>query len=317
MSEARSIRDFGKQRVLADGTITAYEVFQAPNGEAGVYDLAAAVASGSYLELTTRGTFNIAKTTSMVILKGGRVYWDHSANLASYRKVNDRDFYIGRAVEDATSSAPVVVVDLNSDPRYDIDLSRDPFYTAIVGTQAINTMGLFRRGGAHKLILSSTNEAQKVDMLSKDGFAVSANAIVEFAIEVVADGSGSAPDASFGVANATHATDADSITDSLFCHLNGNDVNIYFESDDGTTEVAATDSTLDYTEGTRFEVWFDMRDPADVQVYVNAALVLGSTVFNVAASVATWKLLAHVEKTAAADTYDIDLDWMRVRYAEQ
>jgi len=85
--------------------------------------------------------------------------------------------------------------------------------------------------------------------------------------------------------------------------------------------VAITDSTTDYVEGAtlavRKEVWFDMRNPADVQVYVDGVNVLPASVFNVNAAAGEWKLLLHVEKTASTDTYEFDLDWLRVRTSEQ
>lgn len=315
--DARQIRNAGIEKQLAANTVTAYELWQTPTGRAGVLDSPNSVSSGNYFDMRTDGQWNVVKSSGFVALKGNRAFWDHSANAINYKKVNDRDFYAGRFAEDASSAATVCVVDLNADPPYDVDVSRDPFDTAIIGTQGLNTMGLFRRGGAHKFLLSSTSEAQKVDILSKDGFSLAANAIIEFAIEVISDGAGTAVDVSIGAANDTHATDADSITDSLFMHLDANNVNINFESDDGTHEVAATDSTIDYAEGTRFEVWMDMRDPADVQIYVDGSLVLGGTTFNLSSSVATWKLLAHIEKTSAADTYELDLEWLRAHFAEQ
>jgi len=275
------------------------------------------VSSGNYFDMRTDGTWQFVKTAGFVALKGNRAYWDHSANAVNYKKVNDRDFYIGRFAEDASSAATSCTVELNEDPPYDLDIARDPTATVYVGTQGLNTMGIFPRGGAQKFILSSTNEAQKMDILTKDGFALGANAIIEFAVDVVNDGAGSAPDVSIGAANATDSDNADDITDSVFMHLNGNDVQIYFESDDGTTEVNATDSTIAYTAGTRFEVWMDWRDPASVKMYVNGSAVLTGTTFNVNASVATWKLLAHIEKSAAADVYELDLEWFRAHYAEQ
>lgn len=464
MAEAVFDRPPGELILTAEATVGQWECHQMPNGEAGVHNSAVSKATGEYPLYKTNAQWTIIKTTGIKILKGCRVYWDHSANAATYRKVNDRDFYVGRAAADAESSTPFVVVDLNVDPPYDLDIARDPFVTVITGSSWITQIGarakvgatagfvvgaadnlpyvatlpasqtastlvisidglrpgdiitgfrvvaqvesaggavtidgdlravtnvaaeptdasigtmtqvsvtadtavsqektgltetvtsgktyylkitattaaatdiilqaceitvtqagttnptLTRFGGCHKIILTAVNEAQKVDMLSKDGFATGANAIIEAAIEVVSDGAGTVVDVSIGVANATHATNADSITDSIFCHLDANNTNINFESDDGTVEVNATDSTIDYTEGTRFLVWFDMRNPADVQIYVNAVLVLDATVFNVNASTATWKLLVHVEKTASTDTYEIDIDALRAWFAEQ
>ena len=61
----------------------------------------------------------------------------------------------------------------------------------------------------------------------------------------------------------------------------------------------------------------DLRNPADVQIYVDGVLVLDATAFNIDASAATWKLLAHIEKSSSTDAYDFDLEWLRVRFAEQ
>lgn len=274
-------------------------------------------------EKTFRSTdqINLPKTAGITILDGGRVYWDRSAQACSFKKIDDRDFYVGRAVGDASSAAVLMAVNLGVDPPYDIDLARDPFSTTIIGTQALGGLALNRRGGAHNFKLDATNEAQKLDALSKDGFATGANAIIEFAFNVISDGAGSAVDVSLGIANATHATDADAITRHLLLHLDANATAIKLQSKDGTTTVTASDTTKTYVEGAgnanRKEVWFDLRNPADVQVYIDAVNVLSATVFDISASVATWYLLAHLEKTASTDTYEIDLEGMRARFSEQ
>ncbi len=322
MAEARKVRDIGQEYLQAEGTIGPYEVHQMPTGKAGVHDTSASKTAGEYATYSTTGEFTLTKASGFVALKGGRAYWDHSANNVSYKKVNDRDFYVGRFAEDSASGDVTCVVDLNADPPYDIDLARDPCLSTFVGTAAAGGFGYpVALGGTRIFELSATSEAQKVDLLSVDGFAKGANAIVEGAFRVLSDGAGTNTDVSLGVANGTHASDADSIAESIFIHLDGNNTNINCESDDGTTEVAATDTTLDYTEGSavanRVEFWMDLRNPADVQMYVNGALVLGSTVFNVDASSGPWFLLAHVEKSSSSDTYKMALDWLRVRFAEQ
>lgn len=321
MAEARSSFNFDLHRVQVDGTVGGYEVRQLPNGEAGFRDASTGGISGDYLDFRKRGRATVEKTASIVFLKGCRVYWDHSANKAHIKKVNDRDFYMGRCAEDATSAALTVEVDLNADPPYDIDVARDGFLSVPVGTQGLNTMGVFRRGGSHHILISATNEAQKLDILSVDGFATGANAIIEAIFRVASDGAGTVVDVSIGAANGTHATDFDSVTESLLVHLDANNTNINLESDDGSTEVAATDSTIDYTEGSavanRVQVWFDMRDPADVQIYINGVLALSSTVFAVNAAAGPWFLVCHIEKTSSTDTYELALDALRCWFAEQ
>jgi predicted RecA/RadA family phage recombinase len=298
--------------------VTSGDVLQLKDGRAG-YALED-ISSGVLGFLGVTGVVRIPKTTGLVLLDGGDVYWDYSADKAHYMPVNDRDFLLGTAVGDWASASTLAEVALNNYGRYLIDLSRDGFRTAIVGTQALSTMGLFNRGGCKNILLSSTSEAQKVDALSVPGFTGTANGIVEMIFAVPNDGAGSAVDVNIGIANATHATDADSISEHMFMHLDANNTAIRFQSKDGTTTVASTDSTIAYTEGSAVAnlvyVWFDMRNPADVQVYVNGSLVLGSTVFNVNAAVGPWKLLAHIEKTSAADVYEFDLHQLRVRIGE-
>jgi hypothetical protein len=250
------------------------------------------------------------------------VWWDHSANAASYKKVNDRDFYLGTLVGDAASADVTLTVNLNVRPRADIDLARDGFLSTVVGTAAAGGLAYPQNlGGALVFELTATNEAQKVDALSVDGFSKDANAIVDLVFRVISDGAGTAVDASIGVANGTHASDADAITESVFVHLDANNTNINLESDDGTTEVAATDSTYDYTEGSavanRVYVTMDFRNPADVQIYVNGALALAATVFNVNVATGPLFLLVHVEKTASTDTYKLAIDKAVARFAEQ
>lgn len=318
MADAYRIDDGSAIPFTAAAACAAGDLVQLPDGRAGV--VVAAVAAGALGSAYVTGRFAVAKVSGVVLLDGGRVYWDHSAGNATFRPSQDRDYYIGRAVGDAASTATVCSVALNVDPRPDRDLLADPYVTAPTGTQALGGfLPPQRCGGALKFILSATNEAQKADALGKDGFDPDANAIVEAVFAVVSDGGAGAQDVSIGLANATHATDADSITESLFVHLNGGDVNVYAESDDGTTEVAATDTTIDYTEGAanRVEVWFDLRDLADVGVYVNGAAVLTGTTFKLDAATGPLKLLVHVEKTATTDTYELDVERLEARFAEQ
>lgn len=296
----------------ADATYSNGDVIQLRDGRAAVVSQDCVVDDviGVYVE----GVFRFLKTASIVLLEGGRLFWDHSANKAHFKSVNDRDFLLGSIQADAASADTTVDAALNVMPVYTVDLENG-FRSLPVMTTLGSALTL-PNGDGVQLVIGAANEAQKVDALSYDGFATGAKAIVETRITIV-DGDGStAADFNVGIASATHATDADSIAKHLFCHIDGNSANINFQSKDGTTTVAAADSTVDYAAGTAFEVWFDMRNSADVQVYVDGVLVLGSTVFDVSASASTWKLLAHLEKTATTDTGNIAVDWLRARLAQ-
>jgi hypothetical protein len=60
-----------------------------------------------------------------------------------------------------------------------------------------------------------------------------------------------------------------------------------------------------------------MRNPNSVAIYVEGVRVLSGVTFNVSAAAAGWKLLAHLEKTAAADVFEAYVDWLSVRAADQ
>ena len=284
--------------------LSAGDVIQLGDGRAAVPS--SDIAAGVLGAVSTEGVFQVDKTTGVVLLDGGRVFWDHSANKATFRAVQDRDFFIGTAVGDAASAATTCYVNLNVDQRVAIDIRSDG--RAIpVGTAAVNAFGaLYANGVTPGLALTATSEAQKIDLLSDAARAVSANGIAEYIVRLGANGSTSAVDINIGVANGTNATDADSITESVFFHIDGGALDILAESDDGTTEVAATDTTIDITAGSaesnKFEFWIDMRNPADIQLYINGVNVLPASVFTLGAATGPLSLLVHVEKTTGTAT---------------
>lgn len=277
----------------ADAAYSAGAVIQLRDGRAGVVSVDCV--SGEVVGVHVEGIFKVAKTTSMVVLIGSRLFWDHSANKAHLLHRADRDFFLGSAMEDATSAATTVKVNLNAKPVPTLSLA-DGFASVPVLTAGINTR-IIGQGDGVSLIFDTTAEAQKMDALGIRGLAPAAIPIVEALICVNTNGDDAAFDFNVGLANGTHATDADSITESLFCHIDGASTNIALESDDGTTEVAATDSTVDFTAGTPFLVQWDLRDLSDIQVYVDGVNVLPASVFKLNAATGPLKLLAHMEKS--------------------
>lgn len=325
MADATFVRDRDDNRVTVAAAVAAGECWQLADGRAAVYSGLAAAASGDRSSFVTSGQFTMTKTASVVFLDGGRAYWDHSANAVTFRKVNDRDFYLGRFVGDAASADTTCVVNLNVNPPYDIDLLRDAALSVATGTAAAGGFGLPQYyGGALGLSLTATNEAQCVDAFSVDRVALSANPIAEFIVRIGANGSTSAVDLSIGMANGTSTTDADAITESVFFHVDGNDTKIYAESDDGTTEVAATDTTKTFTAGSavanRVELWLDGRDPSNVKYYVDGVEVLSATtnLGKIDAATGPLGLLVHLEKTSSTATAGpVYVDFAALRIAQQ
>jgi predicted RecA/RadA family phage recombinase len=293
--------------------MTAGEVRQMPDGRAAYAPTAIAAAKKG--AVTVSGIVEVLKTATMVMLKGSRVYWDHSANKAHLLQVNDRDFYLGIVQETAASAATTVKVAINADPRYTISLG-DGFASVPIATAGILQCVIGHAEGA-TMILDATAEAQKMDALSHRSVAVLSPCLVDAEICINANGSGAAVDLNVGLANDTHATDADSITESLFVHIDGSSLNILAESDDGATEVAATDTTKDAVEGMPFLVQWDLANWEDIQMYVNGVNVLPDSVFDISGATGPLKLLAHIEKTSDAATANVTIRRLGLRLREE
>lgn len=316
-------------RLTAAAAISAAELRQLAPGHVGAYRGSYAIASGSPASFHLDGQYTVPKTTGIVLLDGGRAFWDRSARKVTYRKNGDRDFELGTLVGDSASADETCVVNFNQFARYDYDLLDGPANSIIVGTPVLGTPAACgfgypqRIGGSVLLELGAANEAQKVDLIGLDTLdVVNANPIVEFAFRRLDTPADSVQDFNIGLASGTHATDFDSITGYLALHIDGGTADNLLQSKDGTTTVAATDTTTNHSTSGELadqEVWwFDCRNPADVQVYRNGVLMLGSTTFNIAAAASNWRLIAHLEKTAAANNrFRVLLDYVQARTAEQ
>ncbi|KKM86704.1 hypothetical protein LCGC14_1276320 [marine sediment metagenome] len=309
-AEARTVKgaEAFMMDVVAPEALSTGEVIQLPDGRAGVNASATEVASGDVAGLHTSGQFSFLKTASVVILDGAPIYWDRSANTATpLRAAAGADFYLGVAVGDVVAAGGTVVVDLNVQPAYTIDLLRDPSVDIAVGDAT-----LVNRGGAMVFNILATSEAEKIDAFSIQSIPVTVPFIVEGRMASFVIGTDNTVDMNVGIANATHATSADTITEAVFVHLDET-LDIFLESDDGTTEVAATDSTVDCVDNTYFDFAIDARDLTDIQIYINGVLMLGSTVFALGDATGPMKLAVHVEKTTGTATGELRVSKLAVR----
>jgi hypothetical protein len=315
MAEATLYKDSDVIDITAPtGGYSAGQVLLLPDGRAGVVLGLANPAAADRVALQVGGLVTVAKTASIVILDGGEVMWDHSANSATIPVyTTSKDFYLGRAIGDAASADTTMLVALNApNDRAYITLQKSAFANARVYTAGFPRGGM--QGGGYYAGFSATAEAQKEDLLSVQSFAASNNWIFEAVVNVLTAADADVVDVNVGVANATHASDCDSITESCFIHLDSNgSTNILAESDDGTTEVAATDTTADWAAGTPFHVQIDGRNIEDIQIYVNGVNVLPASVFKLDKATGPLKALFHFEKSANDSLCDILLQKMEVR----
>jgi len=298
---------------------TGGQVVCLPDGRAAV--IPTDVAAGSLGSASAEGIYIVTKAASLVWVDGCEIWWDHSANAAVLAPSGDKDFYLGVAVGDVAAATVTGKVNLNVKATYLVDLAVHAAKTAIVktvvGSTTVEVPHVERHGGSNVLILGTTAEAQKVDLLSTRGFSVDSNWIVEGIVNIITNGDASAVDFNIGVASGTHASDADTIAESVFLHVDGASLNIMAESDDGTTEVTTVDTTVDAVLGTPFSFVIDGRDPAGVLLYIDGVAVLTGSTFVLTDATGPLYLLAHLEKSSDDSPGTFSIDQLRVRIANE
>jgi predicted RecA/RadA family phage recombinase len=289
---------------VAAATYAAGQVIQLADGRAGVITGAKAIASGDTAGARVAGLFKMAKAASVVLLDGQEVYWSKANSNVSYTG----DFVVGTVQGDTTAAATTVIVDLNTRPKPVIELDKGEWTYG-----ATNGLGVTDLGQAKMLSFDAVAEAAMAALYSVDTIALSALPIFEAWVAVYDIGDNAALDISIGLANGTHATDFDSVTEAALFHLDGNALAINAESDDGTTEVAATDTTVVAVDDQYHLLQIDCRTLADIQMYIDGVNVLPASVFKLDAATGPVFPIAHIEKTSDNTLADVRVKSMHVR----
>ena len=307
-AEATFLKDSDTVTFVAGAALASGEVHQLADGRAGVIQGMNARASGDQAAARGRGIVTVLKTADSNILKGGRVYWDRSAGTATY-KAGSGDFFMGVAAQDSLAAATTVEVDLNVTQRNAIFLDKQ-------GSDILWTLGATDglgvvAGDADSDWILAFDAVAEVGMAAlyptdaADHIPVADGPIMEAKLAIFDIGDNAALDITFGLANGTHGTDFDSVTEAVVFHLDGTALSILAESDDGTTEVAATDTTVDAVDDTFLEVWIDARDLTDIQLYIDGVNVLPASVFKLDAATGPVFPIVHLEKTNNDTTADV------------
>ena len=289
------------------------QVVELPDGRAGVIASGNDRVAADEVAAFTRGQFTCLKNTSAVILEGQHVWWDWANEEVQHSSVGAgaTGFPLGIALANATAAATTVRVQLNDRVLAKIHQDRGQWGSITVLTAG--TPSTVKLGGGSRLSFSATAEAQKVDLISDESIAIVDGMVFEAVVNVRDNGDHAALDLNIGLANATHATDADSITNSAFIHIDGNDLNIFAETDDTADEIAATNTTVDYVVGTAFFIQIRVNEDETVDFFINGVAVLTSTLFTLLGAAGPMKALVHLEKTSNDTPGSVDVTdmWLR------
>ena len=309
MAEATYLKDPTVIEITAPAALVNGQMLQLGDSRAAlVAGAGAGIASGDLASVQVLGHARVAKTASIVILQGQVVWWDVSANKAIHSSVGG-DFPIGVAATQSASATTTVDVDLNVEMRPRIQLYRDRFTTE--ATDGLGWSGIDLNDATANF--DAVAEIGQAALFSQDSIPIAQKPIFEGVFDIADNGDDAALDINLGLANASHATDFDLVTESAVFHFNGTDLKVYAESDDGTIEVTATDTTLVYVVGTPFFIQIDCSDTADIQMYFNGVNVLPSSVFRLDAGTGPMLAMAHMEKASNNTLADLQVLEMWVR----
>jgi hypothetical protein len=301
-------------RITAASAFAAGLVYQLPNGRAAVNDPLAGVSAGERPFVRQWNPYIFPKA-ALQILDGDPIWWDFANGVATPLPplVAGKSFYLGTAIGDAAVADANVTVDLNQVPRYLVDSRVDGGQTALVGGASI-----FTRGAGLVASFSTATEAQKADWLSRRSFAVDSNWILEAWATVDVNADAGVVDFDLAVALATHASDLEAVDEFVaFNFALGADLNLRVHSDDGTTDVAPTDTTVDWAVGTPIYLKLDGRNPSSVAAYANGVRVLSGTTFSLADAEGPLKALLMLEKSSDDTPGSVTIDQLTVRTAHQ
>lgn len=173
--------------------------------------------------------------------------------------------------------------------------------------------------GVLKFSFDAVAEAATATLFMENSpVAPSKGGVAEFILAVYDIGDDAALDIDFGLASDDHATDFESVAEFVAFHLDGSNLSLKVHSDDGTTDTAAVDTTVDLVDDTFYKFKIDFSDLSDIKFYYAAmgsdyTRVASGSTFDVSQASANWTPIVMVEKTSNDTTADVRCDRIRVQ----
>src|SRR4051812_32645727 len=115
---------------VATAALAGGAMIQDYDGKAGLVAGLNAVAIGDTFTLQKEGVVELPKTASIVLLAGGRAYWDRANAKVTFKRVTG-GFYLGVVQADAASADATCLVNLNKYPINRIQWDDDIWTTVL------------------------------------------------------------------------------------------------------------------------------------------------------------------------------------------
>jgi hypothetical protein len=182
-------------------------------------------------------------------------------------------------------------------------------------TDGLGVIESAEANGVLKFVFDATAEvALAAIYMPQLPIEMDAHPIFEARVAIFDIGDAAALDINIGLADGTHATNFDSVTDYVAFHLDGSDLSIKCRSKASAT-VADTDSTVDAVDDTYLNLKIDATDKSDVKFFIDGVRVCSATTFDLSGWTANATPIIHVEKTSDDTTADVRVDRVRCQWA--
>lgn len=188
-----------------------------------------------------------------------------------------------------------------------------------VETLGLGVIDSVEANGVKKFVFDAILEAATAALyMPTTPFDVDQKPIFEIRLAVFEIGDDAALDINFGLASGTHATDFDSVGEYVAFHLDGTDLSIKCQSEDGATTRTPVDTLLDLTDDVYAMFKIDVTDKADVKFFVDLdgngyVRVATGTTFTLANYSGQLTPIVHVEKSSNDTLADVRADRIRVQ----
>ena len=188
-----------------------------------------------------------------------------------------------------------------------------------VETLGLGVIDSVEANGVKKFVFDAVAEAATAALyMPTTPFDIDKNPIFECVVAVFDIGDNAALDINIGLASGSHATDFDSISEYMAFHLDGSDLSVSCQSEDGSTTTAAVDSLVDLVDDTYARLKIDCTDKADVKFSIDLdgtgyVRVCSGTTFVMSNYSGLLTPIVHVEKTSDNTLADVRVDRIRVQ----
>ncbi len=188
-----------------------------------------------------------------------------------------------------------------------------------VETNGLGVINSSEANGVKKFVFDAVDEAATSAIyMPTTPFDIDKNPIFEALVAVFDIGDAATPDINIGLASGSHATDFDSISEYMAFHLDGTDLSVLCQSEDGSTTTAAVDSLVDLVDDTYARLKIDCTDKASVNFFIDLdgsgyVRVCSATTFDMSNYSGLLTPIVHVAKPGNDTLIDVRADRIRVQ----